>query len=230
MTRRRTFLRAATVAGGAAVAGAGIDHALSTHAAPGVPASALTPDDGAWQTVATSAELPDGAVRPFTAGAITGFVERAGGRLRAVSGICTHQGCRLALAAGPARLVCPCHGATFALDGAVLAHRLSITLAALPLIDVRGRPAASFRSTRSPPLRYPARPSRPGPPPCRRAARQAAARETGARNGARQRPPAAAMARADLAHPSPLPAHSSRLTPPGSLLPAHPFPALRRLC
>ena len=137
MTRRRTFLRAATVAGGAAVAGAGIDHALSTHAAPGVPAAALTPDDGAWQTVATSADLPDGAVRPFTAGAITGFVERAGGRLRAVSGICTHQGCRLALAAGPARLVCPCHGATFALDGAVLAHRLSITLAALPLIDVR---------------------------------------------------------------------------------------------
>ena len=41
------------------------------------------------------------------------------------------------LGRGRPRLVCPCHGATFALDGAVLTHRLSITLAALPLIDVR---------------------------------------------------------------------------------------------
>jgi Rieske Fe-S protein len=32
-------------------------------------------------------------VRPFTAGAVSGFVERVDGQLRAVSGICTHQGC-----------------------------------------------------------------------------------------------------------------------------------------
>jgi Rieske Fe-S protein len=94
--------------------------------------------------VATSADLPDGAVRPFTAGAVTGYVSWAGGRLRAVSGICTHQGCRLILGApgrqkadGPGTLVCPCHGATFATDGAVLTHRLPITLTALPLLDVR---------------------------------------------------------------------------------------------
>jgi Rieske Fe-S protein len=76
-------------------------------------------------------------VRPFTASAVTGFIERADGQLRAVSGICTHQGCRLAFAARSARLVCPCHGATFALDGTVLTHKLPIPLEALPRIEVR---------------------------------------------------------------------------------------------
>jgi cytochrome b6-f complex iron-sulfur subunit len=136
-SRRRAFLRAATVAGGAAAAGAGIDHVLTARTTAPAPPATLAPDHGSWQTVATSAELPDGAVRAFTVGAVTGYVERAGGRLRAVSGICTHQGCRLALAARSARLVCPCHGATFALDGTVLTHRLPVTLTALPRLAVR---------------------------------------------------------------------------------------------
>ena len=140
---RRTFLRAAAAVGGAAAAvaaGAGIDHVVTSRTAPGPsPAAAgtLTPSEGTWLTVAHSADLPNGAVRPFTVNAVTGFVERADGQLRAVSGICTHQGCRLALAARPARLVCPCHGATFALDGTVLAHKLPIPLEALPHIEVR---------------------------------------------------------------------------------------------
>lgn len=140
---RRTFLRTAAAAGGAAAAaaaGAGIDHVVSSRAAP-EPAPAaggtLTPSHGTWLTVAYSADLPDGAVRPFTVSAVTGFIERADGQLRAVSGICTHQGCRLAFAARSARLVCPCHGATFALDGTVLTHRLPVPLEALPRIEVR---------------------------------------------------------------------------------------------
>jgi cytochrome b6-f complex iron-sulfur subunit len=139
-TARRGILRTAAVAAGAAAAGAGIDHALTARTLAASPAGAggtLTPHHGTWHTVAASADLPDGAVRPFTAGAVTGFVGRAAGRLRAVSGTCTHQGCRLALAAQPARLVCPCHGATFALDGAVLSHQLPITLTALPRLAVR---------------------------------------------------------------------------------------------
>ena len=139
-SRRRMLLGTAGVAAGAAVAGAGIDHALTARspgAGPAPAAGPLTPNTGVWLTVATSADLPNGAVQPFTAGAVTGFVERVGGRPRAVSGICTHQGCRLALAAHPARLVCPCHGAMFALDGAVLTHRLPVQLAPLPPLSVR---------------------------------------------------------------------------------------------
>ncbi len=54
-----------------------------------------------------------------------------------MSGICTHQGCRLTLSARPVHLACPCHGATFALDGAVLTHKFPDPLAALPLMEVR---------------------------------------------------------------------------------------------
>jgi Rieske Fe-S protein len=139
-SRRRMFLLTASVAAGAAAASAGIDHSLTVStpaAAPAPEASALIPQPGGWLTVLASAELPDGAIRPFTAGAVTGFIERAGGRLRAVSGICTHQGCRLSLTAHPARLLCPCHGATFALDGVVLTHRFPVSLPALPRLEVR---------------------------------------------------------------------------------------------
>ena len=39
------------------------------------------------------------------------------GRIQAVSGICTHQGCRLHLDTPATGYVCPCHGATFDLNG-----------------------------------------------------------------------------------------------------------------
>ena len=134
---RRTFLRAAAALT-AAVAGGVADHVLTPGAA-GTPAATgtLLPTGGIWLTVALSADLGDGAVRGVTAGAVTCFVERAGGQVRAVSGICTHQGCRLNLDANPARLVCPCHGATFGLDGKVLAHEFPWPLADLPQVEVR---------------------------------------------------------------------------------------------
>lgn len=134
---RRTVLRAAAVLA-AAVTGGGIDHVLTSGSA-GAPAATgtLRPNQGAWLTVAASADLPNGEVRDFTAGAVTCFVGRTEGYLRAVSGVCTHQGCRLFLASGPARLECPCHGATFGLDGAVLTHKLKFPLADLPQIEVR---------------------------------------------------------------------------------------------
>jgi cytochrome b6-f complex iron-sulfur subunit len=41
------------------------------------------------------------------------------------------------LADADRELMCPCHGATFALDGSVLEHRLSFRLTALPRLAVR---------------------------------------------------------------------------------------------
>jgi cytochrome b6-f complex iron-sulfur subunit len=138
--RRRTFLAAGTLAAGAAAAGAAIDHAVAGHPSgpgPSQQGGAITFTGGSWRTIAAGADLPDGAVRSFSVNGVTGFVERAGGRLRAVSGICTHQGCRLVFTAGPARLICPCHGAQFATDGAVIWHRPGVTLTALPRLAVR---------------------------------------------------------------------------------------------
>ncbi|MCE9667760.1 Rieske 2Fe-2S domain-containing protein [Myxococcus stipitatus] len=42
------------------------------------------------------------------------------GTLAAVNGYCTHAGCEVGLDSPPTRLVCPCHAAEFALDGAML--------------------------------------------------------------------------------------------------------------
>jgi cytochrome b6-f complex iron-sulfur subunit len=100
--------------------------------------SELTPTTGTWQNVAADADLPEGAVLPFDLGAVTGFVRRASGRIQAVSGFCTHQGCRLTLTPPRDKLACPCHGATFTLAGAPLTHpHNNRPLSALPRLPVR---------------------------------------------------------------------------------------------
>jgi cytochrome b6-f complex iron-sulfur subunit len=90
-----------------------------------------------WQPVLASTELPDGAVREFDVGTVAGFVARTEGSLHAVSAVCTHLGCRLVLDQGSRALACPCHPATFALDGSVVHYDLPIELRPLPRIEVR---------------------------------------------------------------------------------------------
>jgi nitrite reductase/ring-hydroxylating ferredoxin subunit len=97
----------------------------------------ITPDTGVWRPVVASAELPEGGVRAFDVGTLVGFVERTGGRLRAVSGVCTHQGCRLALEPAARELACPCHRTVFALTGTVVRSQLRTAPAVLPRLPVR---------------------------------------------------------------------------------------------
>jgi cytochrome b6-f complex iron-sulfur subunit len=87
--------------------------------------------------VAATTDLPDGAVSSCDLGEVTGFVQRAGGRLSAVSGICTHQGCRLRLDAAQHRLRCPCHSTSFALTGELVSHALAVPPSPLPQLAVR---------------------------------------------------------------------------------------------
>jgi cytochrome b6-f complex iron-sulfur subunit len=42
-------------------------------------------------------------------------------QIKAVSPVCTHQGCRVDWQAGQGEFYCPCHGARFAAEGTVLA-------------------------------------------------------------------------------------------------------------
>jgi cytochrome b6-f complex iron-sulfur subunit len=105
---------------------------------PGRTVRPCTPSRGVWHTVAAAADLPEGAVRDFDLGAVAGFVSRESGRLRAVSGMCTHQACRLALDEARTALVCPCHGATFAVAGTALHNdRSPRPLPPLPRLAVR---------------------------------------------------------------------------------------------
>ena len=139
---RRQFAKVAAIAAGAAAVGAVADHTLTAgrnDARPetGHAANTLTPTTGDWRTVAASEELPDGAVRAFDLGTIVGFVHRADGVARAVSGSCTHQGCRLLLDATTGRLDCPCHTTVFAVTGEPLTHQLPVTPPPLPQLVTR---------------------------------------------------------------------------------------------
>ncbi|SDW41775.1 Ferredoxin subunit of nitrite reductase or a ring-hydroxylating dioxygenase [Amycolatopsis xylanica] len=135
---RRRFVEVTSVAAASVALGIGLDRVLTGDGEPSAPAAeTVVPDGGEWRAVVAAKDLPEGAVVPFDAGAVSGFVERAGGQVRAVSGACTHLGCKLTLNAPARQLDCPCHKAAFAVDGAVLHHRLPIALPPLPRLLVR---------------------------------------------------------------------------------------------
>jgi cytochrome b6-f complex iron-sulfur subunit len=97
----------------------------------------MTPSSGSWQPVAASSDVPEGAMHPFEHDSLVGFVRRVDGRPEAVSGICTHQGCRLWFDQPDNRLRCPCHSTSFSPTGQVLAYQLPFSPAPLPRLQVR---------------------------------------------------------------------------------------------
>jgi len=121
------------------VAGAVVDRELlRPTSSPSVPtAQELVPDEGAWQPVLDAANLGDGQVARFSTVSNVGFVVNDNGKLSAISGVCTHQGCLLRLNEAAARLDCPCHRASFSLQGDVLHQQFKQPLAPLPHIRVR---------------------------------------------------------------------------------------------
>jgi nitrite reductase/ring-hydroxylating ferredoxin subunit len=147
---RRKFLghfglpAAAAVFGAAAASGLrfAADHAAQPDADDGpelVPQLATA----TWMPVAPLASLTPGQPLRFTAGAIQGFLIRtsnhdspAGGgdRVSAISAVCTHLGCLLNSNSTAGRLDCPCHGASFSLDGSPLSPEYT---RALPRLRTR---------------------------------------------------------------------------------------------
>jgi Rieske Fe-S protein len=76
-------------------------------------------------------------MRPFEVGSLIGFVRRVDGRAEAISGVCTHQGCRLWFDKPDDTLRCPCHTTSFTPTGQVVAHQLPIAPKPLPRLEVR---------------------------------------------------------------------------------------------
>jgi len=142
LSRRRVIgglSAAAATAAAAAVTGVVVDRELlNPGSSPSVPtAQELVPDEGRWQPVLNAAELGDGQVERFSTVSNVGFVVNDNGKLSAISGVCTHQGCLLRLNEAAARLDCPCHRASFSLQGDVLHQQFRQPLAPLPHIQVR---------------------------------------------------------------------------------------------
>ena len=138
---RRNVIVGTSAAAAAAVAAVSIDRALidGGQVADGANSGSreLTPTIGRWMRVAASADVPDGGMRPFDVGSVIGFVRRVDGKAEAVSGVCTHQGCRLWFDAPDDRLRCPCHSTSFTPAGQVLTHQLPIAPKPLPTLMVR---------------------------------------------------------------------------------------------
>jgi cytochrome b6-f complex iron-sulfur subunit len=138
---RRNVIVGTSAAAAAAVAAVSIDRALvdSGQVADGDNSGSaeLTPSNGRWMRVAATADVPEGVMRPFDLGSVIGFVRRVNGKPEAVSGVCTHQGCRLWFDAPDDRLRCPCHSTSFSPAGQVLTHQLPIAPKPLPTLMVR---------------------------------------------------------------------------------------------
>lgn len=127
---------AAVAAGAGIVAGATSARVLPDgHSLDEQPS--MQPSDGSWQVVAASADVPVGVMHPFDVGWVVGFVRRVNGQPEAISGVCTHQGCRLWFDGPLDQLRCPCHSTSFSPTGQVLSHLPRIAPDPLPRLDVR---------------------------------------------------------------------------------------------
>ncbi|OBF63311.1 (2Fe-2S)-binding protein [Mycobacterium sp. 852002-51971_SCH5477799-a] len=141
VSTRRQVIVGTSAAATAAVAAVAVDHTLiAGQAGDGrteTAAGQLTPNEGSWQRVAAGSDVPDGAMRAFELGSVTGFVRRVDGKIQAISGVCTHQGCKLWFDAPDDTLRCPCHTTSFSPAGQVIAHQLPIAPKPLPALMVR---------------------------------------------------------------------------------------------
>lgn len=137
--RRRQVVIGGSVAAASAAAGLVVGRNLlaPTLTPEASPQGELEPNDGVWQPVGASDNLAEGAALAFDLGSVNGFVHRVDAKLEAVSGVCTHQGCKLWLDAPVNQLRCPCHTTSFSLEGATLTHQLPVAPPPLPRFQVR---------------------------------------------------------------------------------------------
>lgn len=139
-TTRRQVLVGTTAAATAAVAAVSVDRLLSRpETAQSADGGEVVPTEGTWTPIAAGTDLSEGAVRSFDLGSVSGFVRRTQGRVAAVSGVCTHQGCKLWFDPSADQLRCPCHLTSFSPAGKVITHALPTPPNPLPHFDVRER-------------------------------------------------------------------------------------------
>ena len=119
LTRRQALQAGIGAAAGLAAGAAGMallrqpgGEAATRHAG-----GSLVTGQGFWAEIGTVDALPEGTALRFTTAAFDGFVVNDGGEVRALSSACTHMGCTLHFRPDWRDLRCPCHGASFDLEG-----------------------------------------------------------------------------------------------------------------
>jgi cytochrome b6-f complex iron-sulfur subunit len=136
---RRAWLRTAGAAAAAVVVGVGLDQVVrNRQESVGAGGSAmLLPDNGSWRPVAAVSEIPTGHAMQVSTASLDAVIINDGGMISAVSGVCTHLGCKLQPDDANRKLNCPCHQTAFGWSGKVLYYRLQAAPANLPKIPSR---------------------------------------------------------------------------------------------
>jgi len=138
---RRAWMRTFGTAAAAVIVGVALDEVVTAQnklgPSGGGAAQTLTPDKGAWRSVAAVTQLPAGHAMTVSTASIDAVVINDGGAISAVSGVCTHLGCRLQPDDASRKLNCPCHQTAFSWSGKVLYYRLKAAPANLPTIPSR---------------------------------------------------------------------------------------------
>jgi nitrite reductase/ring-hydroxylating ferredoxin subunit len=123
LTQVRISRRALLQAGAGAAVGlaAGALGIAALRSAPTRPTlggdSPLVRGEGFWQQVALLANVAPGSAVRFSTAAFSGYIVNDEGEIRALSSVCTHMGCTLYYRPDWKDLRCPCHGASFDLNG-----------------------------------------------------------------------------------------------------------------
>lgn len=118
VTRRQLLQVGLGSAAGLAAGAAGMSLLRpAPPAAPPADPGRLEIGDGFWIEVGRLADLPEGNAKRFTTPAFDGFVVNDGGEVRALSSVCSHMSCTLHFRPDWRDLRCPCHGASFDLEG-----------------------------------------------------------------------------------------------------------------
>ena len=138
---RRMLLRTFGTAAAAMVVGVALGEVATKQGqAPsegGGGSAVLMPDSGTWRPVASLTQLPPGHAMAVSTDAVDAVIVNDGGTISAVSGICTHLGCKLQPDDAGRKLDCPCHQTSFGWSGKVLYYRLKAAPANLPVIPSR---------------------------------------------------------------------------------------------
>ena len=136
---RRAWLRTAGAAAAAVVVGVGLDELVRNRQESGGAGGSATllPDNGSWRPVAAVNQIPTGHAMQVSTASLDAVIINDGGTITAVSGVCTHLGCKLQPDDANRKLNCPCHQTAFSWSGKVLYYRLKAAPANLPQIPSR---------------------------------------------------------------------------------------------
>ena len=136
---RRAWLRTAGAAAAAVVVGVGLDELVNSRRESGGAGGAptLLPDSGTWRPVAAVTDVPSGHAMTVSTATLDAVIINDGGTITAMSGVCTHLGCKLQPDDANQKLNCPCHQTAFSWSGRVLYYRLKAAPADLPQIPSR---------------------------------------------------------------------------------------------